>query len=272
MTYIATLVLILTLRPPAYWIAFGPHGPRAEAPPGENVKIFMYVMAALGATGVIFGAARFFARGQPATMTKEYQEASNEYLKVCTSHKLHRDPRARGAYMRSHDNKECDSNNTSRYRASTSSPSLVSHPRATSAPAWSRASPRASKCTTRQESRERKKCSRISGRSSAAFVNIERRSSVVRVLFPCVGCSKDLFGMGEALYLTHASIYLPLYKDLCRQEWGFVFVCRGDLTPCANAFLDIIPRNWSASQAYILCTCVVICDNDASHTSASMQI
>ena len=83
MTYIATLALILTLRPPAYWIAFGPHGPRAEAPPGENVKIFMYVMAALGATGVIFGAARFFARGQPATMTKEYQEATNDYLKVC---------------------------------------------------------------------------------------------------------------------------------------------------------------------------------------------
>ena len=92
-TYIATLALILTLRPPAYWIAFGPHGPRAEAPPGENVKIFMYVMAALGATGVIFGAARFFARGQPATMTKEYQEASNEYLKVCKTHEIHRDPR-----------------------------------------------------------------------------------------------------------------------------------------------------------------------------------
>lgn len=58
----------------------------------------MYVMAALGATGVIFGAARFFARGQPATMTKEYQEASNEYLKVCTPHVIHCDPCARSAY------------------------------------------------------------------------------------------------------------------------------------------------------------------------------
>jgi hypothetical protein len=48
------------------------------------MKIFMYVMVAIGATGVIFGTARFFARGAPATMTKEYQEASNEYLKVCT--------------------------------------------------------------------------------------------------------------------------------------------------------------------------------------------
>lgn len=73
--------LTLQEKKAAYWIAFGPHGPRAEAPPGENMKIFMYVMVALGATGVLFGTARFFARGQPATMTKEYQEASNEYLK-----------------------------------------------------------------------------------------------------------------------------------------------------------------------------------------------
>ena len=43
----------------------------------------MYVMLGVGASGVLFGTARFFARGQPATMTKEYQEASNEYLKVC---------------------------------------------------------------------------------------------------------------------------------------------------------------------------------------------
>ena len=49
------------------------------------MKIFMYVMAAIGATGVLFGTARFFARGQPATMTKEYQEATNDYLKVCTN-------------------------------------------------------------------------------------------------------------------------------------------------------------------------------------------
>lgn len=182
-------------------------------------------MAALGATGVIFGAARFFARGQPATMTKEYQEASNEYLKVCKPHEVHRDSRARSACMRNNDIKKCNANNTPYHRALTSSPSLVSHPRATSAPAWSRASLRASKCTTPGESQERKKCSRISGRASAAFANIERRGSVVRVFFPCVGCSKDLFGVGKALYLTHASIYLPLYKDLCRQEWGVVFVC-----------------------------------------------
>lgn len=189
------------------------------------MKIFMYVMAALGATGVIFGAARFFARGQPATMTKEYQEASNEYLKVCTPHEIHCDLRARSAYVRSHDIKKCDTNNTSHHRALTSSLSLVSHLRATTAPAWSRASLRASKCTTPPESRERKKCSRISGRASAAFANIERRGSVVRVIFLALAVVKTFFGVGKALYLTHASIYLPLYKDLCRQESGFVFAC-----------------------------------------------
>lgn len=124
--------------------------------------------------------------------------------------------------MRNHDIKKRDTDKTSHHRVLTSSPSLVFHPRATTAPAWSRASLRASKCTTPRESRERKKCSRISGRASAAFANIERRGSVVRVFFPCVGCSKDLFGVGKALYLTHASIYLPLYKDLCRQDWGFI--------------------------------------------------
>ena len=53
----------------------------------------MYVMLGVGASGVLFGTARFFARGKPATMTKEYQEASNEYLKVCKTHEIHRDPR-----------------------------------------------------------------------------------------------------------------------------------------------------------------------------------
>jgi len=183
------------------------------------MKIFMYVMAAIGATGVLFGTARFFARPPPATMTKEYQEASNEYLKVCTSDEINGCVRAMtSAYTCSNDIKRRDANKTSHNRVLTPSPSLVSHPRATPAPARSRASLRPNRCATPRESWERKKCSRISGRASAAFANIERRGSVVRVLFPCVGCSKDLFGVGKALYLTHASIYLPLYKDLCRQR------------------------------------------------------
>ena len=77
----------------------------------------MYVMLGVGASGVLFGTARFFARGQPATMTKEYQEASNEYLKVCTSRDIHPDPRACGAYLRKLDTKKRETDNTFLYRA-----------------------------------------------------------------------------------------------------------------------------------------------------------
>ncbi|GAB7365325.1 hypothetical protein MBLNU230_g6405t1 [Neophaeotheca triangularis] len=65
----------------AYFIAFGAHGPRALPPPGENSKIFWYTMGLIGVSGALFAAIRFGARAPPPTMTKEYQEASNEYLK-----------------------------------------------------------------------------------------------------------------------------------------------------------------------------------------------
>lgn len=42
----------------------------------------MYTLAGIGATAVLFGGARYFARGSGPTMTKEYQEASDAYLKV----------------------------------------------------------------------------------------------------------------------------------------------------------------------------------------------
>ncbi|KAK5131328.1 Cytochrome c oxidase subunit 5 [Meristemomyces frigidus] len=65
----------------AYWIAFGPHGPRAMPPPGEGFRVFLYTMYAILASGVIFASIRYFARGPPDTFTKEHQEASNEYMK-----------------------------------------------------------------------------------------------------------------------------------------------------------------------------------------------
>jgi len=65
----------------AYYIAFGPHGPRAEAPPGEGWKIFRYTMYGCAASFALFAFTRMFARGPPKTMSKEWQEASNEYLK-----------------------------------------------------------------------------------------------------------------------------------------------------------------------------------------------
>lgn len=40
-------------------------------------------MIGMGAAAALFLFVRVFARGPPDTMTKEYQEATNEYLKVC---------------------------------------------------------------------------------------------------------------------------------------------------------------------------------------------
>lgn len=66
----------------AYWIAFGPHGPRAQPPKGEGWKIFFKVLQLTGASVLVFYAVHAFAGKQPATMSKEWQEASNEYAKV----------------------------------------------------------------------------------------------------------------------------------------------------------------------------------------------
>lgn len=67
---------------PAYWIAFGPHGPRALPPPGQNWFIFWSVMGITGICCVVFFIIRLFARPPPSTMTREWQEATNEYLRV----------------------------------------------------------------------------------------------------------------------------------------------------------------------------------------------
>jgi hypothetical protein len=69
----------------AYYIAFGAHGPRAGTPPGEGMKVFGYTMVGVAVSFVLFSIIRAFAKGSPGTMNKEYQEATNEYLKVCLS-------------------------------------------------------------------------------------------------------------------------------------------------------------------------------------------
>lgn len=66
----------------AYWIAFGPHGPRAVTPPGEGWKVLGYTLGGVAVSFAIFATVRMFAGKEPSTMTKEYQEASNEYLIV----------------------------------------------------------------------------------------------------------------------------------------------------------------------------------------------
>ena len=67
---------------PAWWIAFGPHGPRAENPPGEWRKIWFYTGIGLVVSWFVFLFIHSFAKPPPRTMTKEWQEATNEYLKV----------------------------------------------------------------------------------------------------------------------------------------------------------------------------------------------
>ncbi|CCX06446.1 cytochrome c oxidase subunit IV family [Pyronema domesticum] len=65
----------------SYWIAFGPHGPRAVPPPGESSKIFLYTLIGVGVSFATFYSIRLAGRPAPKTMSKEWQEASNEYLK-----------------------------------------------------------------------------------------------------------------------------------------------------------------------------------------------
>jgi hypothetical protein len=66
----------------AYWIAFGPHGPRALPPPDEGKKVALYTLLGVGVSFVAFIALRVFAKPAPHTMNREWQEAANEYLKV----------------------------------------------------------------------------------------------------------------------------------------------------------------------------------------------
>lgn len=73
----------------AYYIAFGPHGPRALPPPGETKKIFFGIVVGILASGTLFGFTRMFAGPPPKTMTKEYQEASEEFLRVCPIFEQH---------------------------------------------------------------------------------------------------------------------------------------------------------------------------------------
>lgn len=67
----------------AYYIAFGPHGPRRPPPADEGRKVLFLTLALTGAGVAIFAFTRIFANPvRPRTMTKEWQEASEEYLKV----------------------------------------------------------------------------------------------------------------------------------------------------------------------------------------------
>ncbi|KIY46942.1 cytochrome c oxidase subunit IV [Fistulina hepatica ATCC 64428] len=64
----------------AYYIAFGPHGPRKPiSKPGDGMKMFLATLGALGVAGALSYVIRCFpAPEAPKTMTKEWQEAMNE--------------------------------------------------------------------------------------------------------------------------------------------------------------------------------------------------
>lgn len=71
--------LSLDEKKASYYVAFGPHGPRAPiSKPGDNLKIFACVAALVGVTGVISALIRAGAPEAPKTMSKEWQEATNE--------------------------------------------------------------------------------------------------------------------------------------------------------------------------------------------------
>jgi len=74
--------LTIDQKKAAYYVAFGPHGPRADInPPGTALRTIAYVLAAVAVSGVISLTIRQYANGPPHTMSKEWQEKSNEIAK-----------------------------------------------------------------------------------------------------------------------------------------------------------------------------------------------
>ncbi|CAF9927579.1 MAG: Cytochrome c oxidase subunit 5A [Heterodermia speciosa] len=73
--------LTLQEKKAAYWIAFGPHGPRALEPEGQAWLVVKGVAAAVAVSAVLFVIIRSLARPAPKTMTAQYQEMTNEYLR-----------------------------------------------------------------------------------------------------------------------------------------------------------------------------------------------
>ncbi|KAK6598492.1 Cytochrome c oxidase polypeptide 5, mitochondrial [Botrytis cinerea] len=54
-------------------------------PPGEGWKVFGYTMGGVGVSLALFLTIRSFAKGTPSTMNKEWEEATNEYLRAQNS-------------------------------------------------------------------------------------------------------------------------------------------------------------------------------------------
>ncbi|CAE6414993.1 Cytochrome c oxidase polypeptide 5, mitochondrial OS=Neurospora crassa (strain ATCC 24698 / 74-OR23-1A / CBS 708,71 / DSM 1257 / FGSC 987) GN=cya-4 PE=3 SV=2 [Rhizoctonia solani AG-1 IB] len=62
----------------AYFVAFGPHGPRTPVTPeGQTLKVIAGTLAVIGLAAGAFGIVRSYG-STPRTISKEYQEAMNE--------------------------------------------------------------------------------------------------------------------------------------------------------------------------------------------------
>ncbi|GJJ12286.1 hypothetical protein Clacol_006527 [Clathrus columnatus] len=62
-----------------YYVAYGPHGPRTpKNPPGTTMKVTLGTLGLLTVSGIVFTTIRSRGGPPPKTMTKEWQEASNE--------------------------------------------------------------------------------------------------------------------------------------------------------------------------------------------------
>ncbi|KIK63718.1 hypothetical protein GYMLUDRAFT_162296 [Collybiopsis luxurians FD-317 M1] len=71
--------LSLDEKKAAYYVAFGPHGPRAPvSKPGENFKVFAGTAALVGFAGILYFAIRAISPPPPKTISKEWEEAANE--------------------------------------------------------------------------------------------------------------------------------------------------------------------------------------------------
>ncbi|KAL1933218.1 hypothetical protein VTP01DRAFT_7308 [Rhizomucor pusillus] len=66
----------------AYYIAFGPHGPREPLThPGHAARVAGGVGGVLAASGLLFYVIRVNGEEKPRTTTREWEEKTNEYLK-----------------------------------------------------------------------------------------------------------------------------------------------------------------------------------------------
>ncbi|KAI8643932.1 cytochrome c oxidase subunit IV [Parasitella parasitica] len=81
--------LSLDEKKAAYYIAFGAHGPREPlTKPGHGMKVLGGVAGVLAASGALFYAIRVNGQETPHTISKEWEEQTNEYLKSQNSNPI----------------------------------------------------------------------------------------------------------------------------------------------------------------------------------------